>query len=101
VSHNLHFFQQSWFPSEHLRFTHGLRLALDLVDPKRKDPALTGITWPAKAFKNKVCNHRSCFLSRFVTQLFTRKSPRTGQLTRASNSLALFLLTLLFSHRTR
>ncbi|KAJ7827268.1 hypothetical protein B0H14DRAFT_3467212 [Mycena olivaceomarginata] len=53
VSHNLHFFQQSWFPSEHLRFTHGLRLALDLVDPKRKDPALTGITWPAKAFKNK------------------------------------------------
>ncbi|KAJ7676408.1 hypothetical protein B0H14DRAFT_2656194, partial [Mycena olivaceomarginata] len=82
VSHNLHFFQQSWFPSEHLRFTHGLRLALDLVDPKRKDPALTGILGQLKLLR-------------------TRKRPRTGQLTRASNSLALFLLTLLFSHRTR
>ncbi|KAJ7731949.1 hypothetical protein B0H14DRAFT_2639939 [Mycena olivaceomarginata] len=53
VSHNLQYFQQTSFPCDHLRFTHGLRLLIELVDPKHQDQALAGITWPAKAFKTK------------------------------------------------
>ncbi|KAJ7806042.1 hypothetical protein B0H14DRAFT_2610748 [Mycena olivaceomarginata] len=53
VSHNLKYFRQSWFPSEHLRFTHGLCLVLELVDPHHQDQGLAGITWPAKSFTPK------------------------------------------------
>ncbi|KAJ7796700.1 hypothetical protein B0H14DRAFT_3549917 [Mycena olivaceomarginata] len=50
---NQQLLDHSWFPSEHLRFTHGLHLVIELVDPKHQDQSLAGITWPAKSFTSK------------------------------------------------